>query len=116
MTSDDDLIAELWREVRPNQLALVKQLVADEHRVRAELARGDLADPEAWLRIRTAAHRLAGTLGSFGQQPAGEIAIALDRVVSAIDRPDEGLIARVAGLVEALHQELARDPGAQPGT
>lgn len=116
MTSDDDLIAELWREVRPNQLALVKQLVADVNRVWAELARGDLPDPEAWRRIRTAAHRLAGTLGSFGQQPAGELAVALDRVVSAIDRPDEGLMARVAGLVQALHQELARDPGAEPGT
>lgn len=107
MTSDDEeLIRELWLEVRPNQLELVDELAADVARVRA-----DPRDLEAWRRVRSATHRLAGTLGSFGQQPAGETAVTLDRVIAGVDEPDEVKITRTVALAAALHEQLHHDPG-----
>ncbi len=104
MTSDEELIAALWLEVRPSQLELVDGLVADAARVRE-----DPDDLEAWGRIRGISHRLAGTLGSFGQQPAGDTALALDRIVTGVDRPDDGQIAQAATLIAALEVELRSD-------
>lgn len=109
MTSDEELIAELWLEVRPSQLELVHELVADGAHLQSEPT-----DTAAWARIGAVAHRLAGTLGSFGQQPAGTTAVALDQVVSAAPEPDEDTIARAANLIAALHEELAHTPGGDP--
>jgi hypothetical protein len=105
VTTDEELIAALWREVRPAQLDLLHELVAD-----AELVR-DTGDTEAWARLRSRTHRLAGTLGSFGQQPAGSTAVALDRIVVGVEEPDEDLVARAVALVATLHDELVHEPG-----
>lgn len=111
MTSDEDLIAELWLEVRPSQLELVHELVADGARMQDEPT-----DTAAWTRIGSVAHRLAGTLGSFGQQPAGTTAVALDQVVSGAPQPDEDTVERATTLIAALHEELAHTPGEHPAT
>jgi HPt (histidine-containing phosphotransfer) domain-containing protein len=109
VTSDEELIAELWLEVRPSQLELVHELVADGAHLQSEPT-----DTAAWARIGSLAHRLAGTLGSFGQQPAGTTAVSLDQLVSGAPRPDEDTIARAANLIAALHDELAHTPEDHP--
>lgn len=109
LTQDERIIAELWREVRPSQIELVEELLADAARVR------DAGDLEAWRRVRTSTHRLAGTLGSFGQQPAGETAVALDRLITGVDEPDDQLVERAGALVVALHEEVVHGTdGAEP--
>lgn len=99
---DDELIAQLWREVRPHQLESVDQLVADVTTVQAD------PTDTAWQRVRATSHRLAGTLGSFGQQPAGDIALALDRVVGGVEQPDQARVDRAAQLAVALRDEMHR--------
>jgi HPt (histidine-containing phosphotransfer) domain-containing protein len=102
---EQEIIDELWREVRPSQLELVQELADDAARVRED------RDLEAWLRVRSVTHRLAGTLGSFGQQPAGETAVALDRIVTGVDHPDEQLVERASALIAALQEELTAGRG-----
>jgi HPt (histidine-containing phosphotransfer) domain-containing protein len=104
---EQEIIAELWREVRPAQLELLHQLVDDTARVRRE------RDLEAWRRVRAATHRLAGTLGSFGQQPAGDTAVTLDRLVTGVEEPDDELLERTSALVTVLHEELVHGPEEQ---
>jgi chemotaxis protein histidine kinase CheA len=110
LTRDEQLIAELWREVRPSQIELVEELVDDAARVR------DGGDLQAWRRVRSSTHRLAGTLGSFGQQPAGETAVALDRLVTGVDEPDAELVERATALVVALHEEIVQGTDGAPPT
>jgi chemotaxis protein histidine kinase CheA len=98
---DEFAIAELWAEVRPNQLQLVEELLDATRRAQA-----DHGDVDAWAFVRSAAHRLAGTLGSFGQDVAGEAAVALEEVVSGTDTPDADLAARARALAEAIRAAL----------
>lgn len=111
--SDDDgaAIAALWAEVRPNQLQLVEELLDATRRAEA-----DHRDAEAWAFVRSAAHRLAGTLGSFGQDVAGDAAVALEEVVSGTDRPDDDLADRARALAEAIRAALHHEePGRTAG-
>jgi geranylgeranyl pyrophosphate synthase len=105
---DEELIAELWPVVRPNQLRLASELVAD-----VALLQDDIEDHEAWRRIRFGAHRLAGTLGTYLQQPAGDLAVALDRLVAGVEQPSEELQRRVAPLAAALHEAMLPEAGGQ---
>lgn len=105
MGREQEIIEELWREVRPSQVRLLQDLAADVAQVRRH------GDREAWLRVRSACHRLAGTLGSFGQQRAGETAVALDRIITGVEQPDERLVERTSALVAALQAEVGTDPG-----
>jgi hypothetical protein len=105
VTSEEDLIAGLWREVRGAQLDLVHRLVADV----ASLEVGRV-DPDTWERIRDAVHRLAGTLGSFHQQPAGDTAVALEELTGGVDGPDAALLGGVRDLTAALHAAFPHGP------
>jgi HPt (histidine-containing phosphotransfer) domain-containing protein len=107
VSREQEIIAELWREVRPAQLELLHELVDDTARVRRE------RDLQAWRRVRSATHRLAGTLGSFGQQPAGDTAVALDRLVTGVEEPDDQLVERASALVTILREELVQGPEEQ---
>jgi hypothetical protein len=100
--TDAELIEQLWREVRPHQFASVDELVSDVTAVQAD------PTDTAWQRVRATSHRLAGTLGSFGQQPAGEIALALDRVVGGVEQPDQDRVDRAVELAVALRDEMHR--------
>lgn len=99
---DDELIERLWLEVRPHQLASVDELVADVTAVQADRA------SVAWQRVRATSHRLAGTLGSFGQQPAGDIALELDRAVGGVEEPGQDRVDRAVELAVALRDEMYR--------
>jgi chemotaxis protein histidine kinase CheA len=101
---DAALVAELWREVRPAQLALLHQLVADV--ATASGGGSPEPDPEVWDRIRDASHRLAGTLGSFGQQAAGEAAVAIEELLGGSVRAEEVPLDRLRALTVALHEAL----------
>jgi hypothetical protein len=101
---DDRAIEGLWAEVRPNQLQLVEELLDATARARA-----DHGDVDAWAFVRTAAHRLAGTLGSFGQDVAGAAAVTLDEVVMGTETPDADLAARAQALAEAIRAALLHE-------
>jgi hypothetical protein len=101
---DAALIEELWREVRPAQLALLHQLVADVATVSDEGSPD--AVPEVWDRLRSASHRLAGTLGSFGQRPAGEAAVAIEELIGGAAGGEDVPLDRLRALTVALHEAL----------
>ncbi len=104
VTDDEFAIEALWAEVRPNQLQLVEELLDATRRAQA-----DHRDLEAWAFVRSAAHRLAGILGSFGQDAAGDAAVALDEVVTGAETPDEDLALRARTLAEAIRAALTHE-------
>ncbi|MFA9430614.1 Hpt domain-containing protein [Egicoccus sp. AB-alg2] len=94
-------IAALWREVAPEQLAAAHELEAAATRVVAQPA-----DAAAWERVRALAHRLAGTLGSFGQVEAGQLAERLEARVAGTTEPDAALREEAAQLARELRTAL----------
>lgn len=102
--SADDPIAALWLEIRPNQVRLAEGLLRDARTVAA-----DLDDGEAWGQVRAASHRLAGTLGSFGQRAAGDAAVALEEVTGGVETPDQELADRTVSLADAIVTALHAD-------
>lgn len=97
MTDADDAVAALWDEVGPQQRQLAEQLLGH-----ARAAASDQDDEEAWQQVRSIAHRLAGTLGSFGQRAAGDAAVTIEEVTGEVDQPDQDLADRVVTLSEAI--------------
>jgi chemotaxis protein histidine kinase CheA len=100
----DDLVAELWREVRPHQIALTEELVT--------LAGHVVAHPDdlaSWRDVRRITHRLAGTLGSFGQQNASDAALTLEELIGGVERPEGDLPVRTLSLAEAVLAALTAD-------
>jgi len=90
-------IAALWREVAPEQLATARELSAAAVRVQEVPA-----DAVAWGQVRALAHRLAGTLGSFGQVEAGQLAADLEDLVAGTTAPDAALRDRAERLATTL--------------
>lgn len=101
MGERDDAVAALWAEVRPQQVELARELHA-----RAVAVERDPDDEASWSRVRALTHRLAGTLGSFGQRTAGDAAVSLEELTGGVERPDPPLVARVVSLADALRRTL----------
>ncbi|MFA9446796.1 Hpt domain-containing protein [Egicoccus sp. AB-alg6-2] len=104
--SDDslaDAVAALWRQLAPAQLAAATSLEEAAARVEA-----DPADAVAWSQVRDQAHRLAGTLGSFGQDEAGRVAQALEARVGGTVEPDVELRRAARALAVELRQRIER--------
>ncbi|HSK22229.1 MAG TPA: Hpt domain-containing protein [Egicoccus sp.] len=94
-------VAALWQQVGPGQLTAARELETAAGQVLA-----DPADTAAWDRVRDRAHRLAGTLGSFGQHEAGAIALALEDAVEGTSTPDAALRSRAFDLAGQLRARL----------
>lgn len=99
--NDDEVMAEVWPSVRPNQVALAEELCADLDRVAA-----DPDDQASWQSARAATHRLAGNLGSFGQHAAGDAAVALEDLIGECEEVDVERISRARTLAEVLRTIL----------
>ena len=107
------LIAGMWQRLAPEQRANAHRLCAALDETRTELRAGE--EPSAWAEVRELAHRLAGSLGSLGQDAAGREAVAMEDLTSGVERPDEELLLRVTAHASALLERLARDaPGGPP--
>ena len=103
---DVDPVAALWREVRPRQVASAHQLARE-----LAAASADPTDREVWATCRDLAHRLAGTLGSFGQVAAGDAAVAIEDLIAGTEVADPAVLPRVRDLADRLVEEL--DPEAR---
>lgn len=97
----DDPIAALWQEVRPRQQEAARSLRSCLAQVAAQPA-----DGEAWREARALTHRLAGTLGSFGQVAASDAALALEELIGGVEEPTPERIARARPLAEDIATAL----------
>lgn len=102
----DDWIAALWDQVRPSAAAKVAVIARA-----AEAARhGRLEGPilaEAWQE----AHRLAGSLGTYGQLDAAEAAAELEQMLDGPAGPPPA--DRLAVLVGRLEAAVDTPPSAR---
>jgi HPt (histidine-containing phosphotransfer) domain-containing protein len=111
MAELDVRLAQVWAEHAGEIAGRVQTIDAAV----AALATGDLGD-DARRAAARAAHRLAGTAGTFGFAAGSRHAAALDRALRA--PPGEGRTAELARLATALRvalhldDEPARDGGA----
>ena len=101
-----DWIAVLWEQVRPSAASKVAVIA------RAAAAAGlgvldDTTRAEAWQE----AHRLAGSLGSYGHRDAADAAAALERLLAAplaAAEPIAGLVRRLEAVAGADTPEAKR--------
>jgi HPt (histidine-containing phosphotransfer) domain-containing protein len=98
--SVDDAVRQLWVHLGPEQRRLARHLADHVAQARAE---GDLA---SWRAAHAAAHRLAGTLGSFGQHAAGREALAIEQLTAGDGAPDSDRMVRVSAHAVALLEHL----------
>src|SRR5512143_990507 len=103
-------VQEVWRRVRPAVLARVD--VLDE--AIAALVEGRF-DEQQRVAAEREAHRIAGSVGTFGYSRASEMARILERFFAA-GVPREGQSLRRAGEQVALvRRELSAPPRGSPG-
>jgi HPt (histidine-containing phosphotransfer) domain-containing protein len=106
MAELDVRLAQVWAENRGEIDGRVDTIDAAV----AALAAGGL-DDDARRTAARAAHRLAGTAGTFGFTAASEHAAALDRALRAPSGDDEAIeLARLAGALR-----VALRPRDEPG-
>ena len=121
MTSSTDLIARIWADNRPTMSARLDVL----HRAADELRRRPLA-PELCAEAVDAAHKLAGSVGSFGYGRSSLSAKRAEKILRAGDQipPDEAA-HELSGLVAEMRAEMSLEvtaptpvapAGPQPGT
>lgn len=95
-----DEIAAIWTEFRGTML----ERLATLEEVGAALLEGD-RPPQALDAARTAAHKLHGALGTFGNQRGSELAAELEGII-ARGAPSDGDVFRYTELVVALRRSL----------
>lgn len=100
----EEEIADLWTEFRGTMLERVDTL----EEVATLLLEGR-SDAAALERARTAAHKLHGSLGTFGHARASELAAELEGIAEG-DAIEEGDVFRYAELVVSLRSALESVP------
>lgn len=93
-------MAAIWAQHRPAMLARVDVL----ERALAGASDGGI-DPELEAQARTAAHQLAGSVGTFGYMRASELAREFGKLL----REDASAVTGGASLLAGLRAELERD-------
>ncbi len=89
-----ELLGRLWEEHRPEVLARVEKLAS-----LASSVRDGTVNLEQRKQARSAAHNLAGALGTFGRQQGTETARKLERILSGDDA--------LEGHIETIEQAIA---------
>jgi HPt (histidine-containing phosphotransfer) domain-containing protein len=101
-TANEDiriLLADLWRRHLP---ALHERLdILD--RTAKEAASGSLPEPTR-EEAQSIAHKLAGNLGMFGHNEAGDIASQMEQILKA---PTAQTLPELSPLAQSLRQQLA---------
>ncbi len=103
----DGLLAKLWQKFRPGafeRLALVDAAAAG-------LLRGDLALADR-REAERAAHKLAGSVGTYGLLEGSQIARRIERLLEGEAPVAQTDILLLCDLVEALRFELEQTPAA----
>ena len=99
-----ELIAELWEQFKGKMFERVAVLVEAS----GALSDGGL-DEELRQKAQWEAHKLAGSVGTFGFSEASRIAGEIEALVQSTT-PGETEGARLSELVHSLRQELAQSP------
>ncbi len=105
----DALLAKLWQKFRPGafeRLALVDDAAAG-------LLRGDLTAHDR-REAERAAHKLAGSVGTYGLLEGSQIARRIERMLEGEAPIDQQNILLLCDLAEALRAELDKTPAAPP--
>lgn len=95
------MLAKLWEQHHPDILGRYEVLAEAARRLRD----GEL-DPEFRQQARSAAHKLAGALGTFGRQEGTERARKLEHWLQT-DGPLTPLRAEFSSEIEALQKLIA---------
>jgi HPt (histidine-containing phosphotransfer) domain-containing protein len=101
-TANEDiriLLADLWRRHLP---ALHERLDLLD-RTAKEAASGSLPEPTR-EEAQSIAHKLAGNLGMFGHNEAGDIASQMEQILKA---PTAQTLPELSPLAQSLRQQLA---------
>jgi HPt (histidine-containing phosphotransfer) domain-containing protein len=101
-TANEDiriLLADLWRRHLP---ALHERLDLLD-RTAKEAASGSLSEPTR-EEAQSIAHKLAGNLGMFGHNEAGDIASQMEQILKA---PTAQTLPELSSLAQSLRQQLA---------
>jgi HPt (histidine-containing phosphotransfer) domain-containing protein len=93
------LLDDLWQRHLP---ALHERLDLLD-RTAKDAASGNLPEPER-EEAQSVAHKLAGNLGMFGHNQAGDIASQMEQILKA---PTTQTLPELAPLAQSLRQELA---------
>lgn len=101
--TEDDPVAALWREVRPRQVEAAARLERELAVVAA-----DPGDHGTWATCRELAHKLAGTLGTFGEERAGAAAVAIEDLIGGTEAADPATLPEVRELAARIVVELER--------
>lgn len=104
-TDTMELIAELWEQFKGKMFERVAVLVEAS----GALLDGGL-DEELRKKAQWEAHKLAGSVGTFGFAEASRIAAEIENLVQSAAAPGETEGARLSELVHSLRQELAQSP------
>ncbi|MDQ1295844.1 MAG: hypothetical protein QG608_3731 [Actinomycetota bacterium] len=101
----DKALAEVWasaREIVRERLQVLRTVLS---RIMADLP----VDPDDYRRAETAAHTLAGTLGTFGLPRGSQLASSIEQILGESPVPDEALdtlAGRLGELVDLVHTAL----------
>jgi CheY-like chemotaxis protein len=98
-----DPLAELWQQSRP----IFDERLATLREATAAAQQGALTEALC-QRARTEAHRLAGTLGIFGQAHSSELALQIERLFRPGDAGDGARAAELAGLYAELDRAFSQ--------
>jgi HPt (histidine-containing phosphotransfer) domain-containing protein len=93
------LLADLWQRHLPTLHERLNLL----ERTAKEAASGSLPEPTR-EEAQSIAHKLAGNLGMFGHNEAGDIASQMEQILKA---PTAQTLPELAPLAQSLRQQLA---------
>jgi HPt (histidine-containing phosphotransfer) domain-containing protein len=103
-------ILKLWERYKP--LCLERLSVIEEARTAAS---STALDDEARGKAESAAHKLAGVLGSIGLPEGSKIASEIEALLKPGDTLAPGQLSRLPELVANLRSQLTRGPTAHDG-
>ena len=104
-------ILKLWERYKP--LCLERLSVIEEARTAAS---STTLNDEVRGKAESAAHKLAGVLGSIGLPEGSRIASEIEALLQPGDALVPGQLLRLSELVANLRSQLTRGPAAQDGS
>jgi len=99
-----DAIYQVWRRVKPKALQRIETIEQGANAV------SDGNNPEQRRMARTEAHKLAGSLGTFGYRYGSQLARAIEQLLTGDAPLLEDELTRLWQSIAELRQQLDREP------